>query len=98
MNARPTAIPVTDAAFSKSGDPRYYWTESLVARGEEVALTWHDIGDPLLLHMQPNQMPNRPFGVCTVLIPAASTRLTLNGRQAAGRSTRRGGTTSSPAA
>ena len=81
-----TTIPVTDATFSKAGDPRYYWTESLVARGEEAALTWHDIGDPLLLHIQPNQLPNRPFGVCTVLIPAASTRLTLNGKQAAGRS------------
>ena len=79
-------IPVTDATFSKSGDPRYYWTESLVARGEEVSLTWHDIGDPLLLHILPNQLPNRPFGVCTVLIPAASTRLTLNGVQATGNS------------
>jgi hypothetical protein len=81
-----TSIPVTEATFSKAGDPRYFWTESLTARGEEVALTWHDIGDPLLLHILPDQLPNRPFGVCTVLIPAASTRLTVNGVQAAGRS------------
>lgn len=80
------SIPVTEATFSKAGDPRYFWTESLTARGEEVALTWHDIGDPLLLHILPDQLPNRPFGVCTVLIPAASTRLTVNGVQAAGRS------------
>jgi hypothetical protein len=81
-----TSIPVTEATFAKSGDPRYFWTETVTARGEEVALTWHDIGDPLLLHVLPNQLPNRPYGVCTVLIPAASTRLTLNGVQAAGQS------------
>jgi hypothetical protein len=42
-----TAIPVADAEFSKSGDPRYFWTERAVARGEEVTLTWYDVGDPL---------------------------------------------------
>ncbi len=80
------SIPVTDAQFSKSGDPRYFWTESLTARGEEIALTWHDIGDPLLLHTQPNAQPNpRPCGVCTVLIPALGARLTRNGAQAKGQ-------------
>ena len=34
------AIPVTEAQFSKSGDPRYFWTERLVARDEEISLTW----------------------------------------------------------
>jgi hypothetical protein len=80
-----TTIPVTEAAFSKSGDPRYFWTERASARGEEVALTWHDIGDPLLLHTQPNQVPGRHYGLCTILIPALGARLTLNGAQAAGR-------------
>ena len=63
-----TSIPVTDAEFSKSGDPRYFWTERAVARGEDVALTWHDIGDPLLIHTQPNA-GGRRYGVCTVLDP-----------------------------
>ena len=27
-----TAIPVTDAEFSKTGDPRYFWTERHCAR------------------------------------------------------------------
>jgi hypothetical protein len=80
-----TSIAVTDAEFSKTGDPRYFWTERLKARDEEIALTWHDIGDPLLIHTQPNAQPNpRPYGVCTVLIPAASAILTRNGVQAAG--------------
>jgi hypothetical protein len=79
-------IPVTDAEFSKSGDPRYFWTERVVSIDEEVLLTWHDIGDPLLIHTQPNAEPNpRPYGVCTVLVPALSARLTVNGEQAAGQ-------------
>lgn len=80
------AIPATDAAFSKSGDARDFWTEKLVARDEEVAMTWFDIGEPLLIHTQPNQPPgNRPYGVCTLLIPALGARLTLNGKQAKGQ-------------
>src|SRR4249919_858238 len=62
-----TSIPVTDAEFSKAGDYRSFWTERAVARGEDVALTWHDIGDPLLIHTQPNA-GGRRYGVCTVLI------------------------------
>jgi hypothetical protein len=80
------AIPVIDAQFSKSGDPRYFWTETVTARGEEIALTWYDIGEPLLIHTQPNADPARPYGVCTLLIPALGTRLTRNGVAAAGQS------------
>ena len=80
-----TAIPVFDAEFSKTGDPRYFWTERVVARNEEIALTWHDIGEPLLIHTQPNATPDRPYGVCTVLVPALGARLSLNGAQAKGK-------------
>ena len=80
-----TTIPVTDAEFSKSGDPRYFWTERVVARDEEIGLTWHEIGDPLLLHTQPDAEAKRPYGVCTVLVPALGARLTHNGVGAAGR-------------
>jgi len=83
--ADPT-IPVIDASFSKDGDPRYYWTERVEAWDEEIALTWYSIGEPLLIHTQPNQPPNpRPYGVCTLLIPALGARLTLNGQQAKGQ-------------
>lgn len=80
------ALPVLDAAFTKTGDPRYFWTERVVSRDEEITLTWHDIGDPLLLHTQPNAVPGRRYGLCTVLIPALATRLARNDIQAAGRS------------
>jgi hypothetical protein len=38
-----TTIPCADAQFSKSGDPRYYWTEYVKAHGEDISLTWFDI-------------------------------------------------------
>ncbi len=79
------AIPVLDAQFSKSGDPGYFWSERVVSRDEEVTLTWYEIGDPLLIHTQPNAEPGRPFGVCTVLVPALGARLSRNGIEAAGR-------------
>ena len=80
------SIPVIDADFSKSGDPRYFWTEYVSAADAEIALTWHDLGDPLLIHTEPNKEPNpRQYGVCTVLVPALSGRLTLNGQQARGK-------------
>src|ERR1700730_6581401 len=29
-------IPVLDAQFTKTGDPRYFWTEKVESRGEEI--------------------------------------------------------------
>jgi len=80
-----TSIPVIDAVFSKSGDPRYFWTETISTLDEEIALTWYDIGEPLLIHTQPNADPGRPYGVCTVLLPALGARLAVNGEQAKGK-------------
>src|SRR5476649_518596 len=78
-------IPVTEAAFGKSGDARDFWTETVDTVDETIALTWFNIGDPLLIHTQPNEGPDaRPYGVCTVLIPCLGARLTRNGVQAAG--------------
>jgi hypothetical protein len=78
-------IPVVDAEFTKSGDPHYFWTERVVTLDEEISLTWYEIGEPLLIHTQPNEVPDRRYGVCTVLIPALAARLSRNGIQAAGR-------------
>ena len=81
-----TSIPCADAEFSKCGDMRYFWTERIKAHGEDIAMTWYDIGEPLMIHSQPNQLPGRRYGVNTVLIPALTTRLTRNGVEAQGRS------------
>ena len=80
-----TTIQVTEAEFSQSGDQRDFWIEQIHAPGEEIAMTWYDCGDPLLVHTDPTTDPNRPYGVCTVLIPAAGARLTYNGVQAKGQ-------------
>jgi hypothetical protein len=78
------SIPVTDAEFAKSGDPRYFWTESLIAHDEELTLTWYEIGDPLLIHTNPGE-GGRKYGVCTLLVPALGARLARNGVEAAGK-------------
>jgi hypothetical protein len=59
LNAATTdrTIPVTEAQFSKSGDPRYFWIEHVVARDEDISLTWYDIDEPLLIHTQPHADP-----------------------------------------
>jgi hypothetical protein len=80
-----TSIPVIDATFDKSGDARDFWTERAISHDEEVTLTWHDIGEPLLIHTNPGPPPARKYGVCTVLIPALGARLTVNGEQAKGQ-------------
>jgi hypothetical protein len=79
-----TGIPVVEARFERSGDMRSFWTERAVARDEDVALTWYDFGEPLLIHTQPNA-DGRRYGVCTVLVPGLGARLSLNGRVAVGR-------------
>ena len=81
---RDLTIAVTDAQFSRSGDVRDFWTERLSTRDEEV-LTWYQLGGPFLVHTQPNTIPGRPYGMCTVLIPALGARLTRNGMEAKGR-------------
>ena len=78
-------IPATETSFRSSGDLRSFWTESASAHGEEIALTWSDLGEPFMSHSFPGANPERPHGVATVLIPASGARITLNGRQASGR-------------
>ena len=46
-------IPARDASFGSTGDLRSYWTESVNAGGEEIALTWYDLGEPFLSHSFP---------------------------------------------
>jgi hypothetical protein len=81
-----TSIPCIDAEFTQNGDPRYFWTERIQSAEDDITLTWYDIGEPLMIHSQPNQLPGRKYGVNTVLIPALGTRLVRNGVEAKGKS------------
>jgi hypothetical protein len=82
---RDTTLPAFDAEFTKSGDARDFWTERAITAQEEIALTWYEIGEPLLIHTAPHQVPDRPYGVCTLLIPALGAQVTRNGVNAVGR-------------
>lgn len=80
------SLAVIDAKFHRpSGDVRDYWTEQLTSSDGDISLTWYKIGDPLLVHSQPNQVPGRQYGLSTVLIPALGSRLTRNGVDAKGQ-------------
>src|SRR6266571_3431275 len=57
-------IAVTEARFGKSGDARDFWTERLDTRDEQIVLTWYQLGEPFLVHTQPNAIPGRPYGMC----------------------------------
>ena len=76
-------ITIADARFTRAGDPNYFWTEYVSAYGEEIALTWYGMGDPLLVHAEPGT-GGRAYGLSTVLIPAARASVTRNGVQATG--------------
>jgi hypothetical protein len=78
-------IAVTDAQFGKAGSARDFWTERLDTSTEQIVLTWYQLGEPFLVHTQPNQIPGRPYGMCTVIVPALGARLTRNGVEAEGR-------------
>ena len=78
-------LPAIEASFRSSGDLRSFWTEHIKTGDEEVDLAWYDVGEPFLGHSLPGSNPQRSYGVATVLIPANSARLTINGRFAKGR-------------
>jgi len=80
-------IPCADAQFSKAGDPRTFWTEYIRSHGEEISLTWFELGEPLLIHAQPNQIPTALRRLHRA-DPGARTRLVRNGVEANGRSCR----------
>lgn len=78
-------IPYKDATFTRNGDVRDFWRERVITDEGEIVLTWHNIGEPLHLNMPPYVSPERHYGVSTVLIPALSSHVTINGKAAKGK-------------
>ena len=62
-------IAVTDTQFSHSGNARDFWTERLDTRDEQIELTWYEMGEPLLVHTQPNAIPGVPMECARCLSP-----------------------------
>ena len=79
-----TALPVIAAEFSRAGDPRSAATESIVAGGDRITLTWYDCLDPFVLTVPPG-FNNRPIGVFSTFFPARSAQVEMNGRFASGQ-------------
>lgn len=80
------SIPMTEGAFSKSGDTRTSLIERVETKNFKIEMTWRDFGEPILVHSHPNEPPiPRPYGVCAVIFPALTGQLTINGVSAKGR-------------
>ncbi|MPY91657.1 MAG: hypothetical protein GEV08_00930 [Acidimicrobiia bacterium] len=78
------SVPVTAAAFSRSGDPRSTTEELVSSDTERIRMTWYDCIDPFVLTMPPGTN-DRPIGVFSTFFPARSAQLEVNGRFADGR-------------
>ena len=71
-------LPVIEAEFSKSGDARSFWTESVENDDDVISLTWYDFIDPFML-VNPPGAGGRPLGVYSCFIPALRAQVTING-------------------
>ena len=78
-------LPVIEAVFSKSGDTRTFWTETVETDEERISLTWYDFGTPYMLTVEAGSVAGRPHGVYSCFIPAARAQLTLDQQVATGR-------------
>ena len=79
-----TGVPVVEAAFERDGDVRSYMTERVIGDDTDLALTWYGLLEPIAVHAPPGT-GGRSHGVYTILFPARSARVVLNGRFASGR-------------
>lgn len=73
-----TTLPVLDAQFSRSGDPRSTTSETVISVTDHIVLTWYDCIEPFVLTMAPG-MGNRPIGVFSTFFPARSAQIEMNG-------------------
>jgi len=81
--ADPT-LPVIDARFERTGNALSTVEERIVARDDEIILSWWDLMPPFVLTMPPGAM-NRPLGVYSTFVPARSAQLSVNGKAASAK-------------
>ncbi len=78
------SLPVLGASFTKSGDGRSFWTETIEGDEDSIALTWYDFAEPFMLTVSAGSAPGRPHGVYSCFIPARKAQITVNGQIAEG--------------
>jgi hypothetical protein len=75
------SLPVIDADFTRTGNSLSTVEERVASAKDEIVLAWWDLMAPFILTMPPGAM-NRPIGVYSTFIPAASAQLSVNGKAA----------------
>lgn len=79
------SLAIIKATFEKSGDPLKSYRETVSAGGDEIVCSWSRMLDPMMLHTQPGTPAGRPYGLCTVFVPALEASFSINGKKAAGK-------------
>ena len=79
------SIAIIDAAFEKSGDPLKSYSEIIRAGSDEIVCSWSKMRDPMMLHTQPGTPEGRPYGLCTVFVPAIEASFSINGTKSIGK-------------
>lgn len=75
--------PITQASFSREGDPSSQTTELIQSDNDSIRMVWNDVGKPFILHAPPGT-GGRPLGVLSTFFPARSAQLSLNEQLASG--------------
>lgn len=78
------SIPIIEAEFSRHGDVRSIWTQTVKSVQDEIIMEWYDIKEPILVQDEKISEPGRPYGVSAVMMPAGNAQLTLNKKKAKG--------------
>jgi hypothetical protein len=78
------SLPIIDAEFSRTGHSLATVEERITTNDDEIVLSWWDLMEPFVLTMPPGAM-NRPLGVYSTFIPAASAQLSVNGEASPGK-------------
>lgn len=78
-------LPVMNAEFTKSGDGRSFWTETVESDEDTIQLTWYDFLEPFMLRIEAGTTPGRPHGVYSCFVPARKAQITFNGIVAQGQ-------------
>lgn len=79
------SMAIVGATFEKSGDPLKLYRETIKAASDEIVCSWSNMRDPMMLHTQPGTPTGRPYGLCTVFVPALEASFSINGQNAVGK-------------
>ena len=77
-------LPAT--AFRPDGDPMgHRYCETVASEGHTIQLVWEDLEKPLALELTPDQVGTGEHTMFTLLVPARSAEILVNGRALPGK-------------